>query len=207
METLKGFDLDAKFSFGNIGFSTNLCSKNLLDWSSPEQTIQLNFRCQASTEFDSILSSGLVEYKSLEDYEGIVNVFGSCYYEENIFAKAAGGSSKGSLMEYFDAKMFNEELLSACKGKQECQAKLSMAAIKVPTSKQTLNGQFVFAQVSCKSDEENLAQKRQIGLAVVALGFIICLFYGATIGYLYWTSKINAKLITHEYTNVRDFTI
>ena len=50
----------AKYSFGNIGFSSSICSKYIINWSDPvDHDFNLMFDCQGTTEVESVISSGL----------------------------------------------------------------------------------------------------------------------------------------------------
>ena len=75
------FDTVANWSFGSIGFPTNLCSKAPLDWSSTTGNIEMVFECKAHTQISEVFSSGVVSYNSATDYNGLVEVFGKCYYD------------------------------------------------------------------------------------------------------------------------------
>ena len=94
-----------------MGFSQNLCSKSMLDWS--QSSIEFNFKCEGHTEITEILSSGIVSYDSAEDYQGLTEVFAKCYYEPTMT-----DAKYFPYMQYFNADQFNGELLSHCLGKQ-----------------------------------------------------------------------------------------
>ena len=54
-----------------------------------------------------ILSSGVVSYSSPEDYSGLVEVFGKCYYDQSGI-----DASMYPYMKYFDEDVFNGELMN-----------------------------------------------------------------------------------------------
>ena len=99
---LKGFDPVANWSFGSIGFPKGICSKNLIDWSTPDEPITMNFQCQGRTQIDDVLSSGVISYSGSADYAGLVMAFGSCYYGDELITP-----SYFNLMNYFVDDMFN----------------------------------------------------------------------------------------------------
>ena len=65
---LKGYSLKTGWSIGNIGYPSNICSKNIIDWASAEESFVLQFECQATTSVQKVLSSGIVSYDSQDDY-------------------------------------------------------------------------------------------------------------------------------------------
>ena len=128
------------WSFGSIGYPTELCSKAPLDWSQSGSTgINMVFECQAHTQIRAIYSSGIISYESPTDYEGLVEVFGKCYYDPD-----ATDAHLFPYMQYFKAEQFNSELMAQCEGKNTCTATLSYDSFQVPLLKRT-NGQFAFA--------------------------------------------------------------
>ena len=74
-----------------------------------------------------MLSSGIVSYANVTDYEGIVEVYAKCFYDP-----LAYDAYLFPLMEYFDADGFNADLLAQCEGKAYCHAKISNSYFAVP---------------------------------------------------------------------------
>ena len=78
-----GFGATANWSFGSIGFPTNLCSKTVLDWDKyPDGEIKMVFNCEKHTSVSEVFSSGIVSYANETDYPGLVESFAKCYYDE-----------------------------------------------------------------------------------------------------------------------------
>ena len=51
----------AKYSFGNMGFSSSICSKYIINWSDPvDHEFNLMFDCQGTTQIDYVINSGLL---------------------------------------------------------------------------------------------------------------------------------------------------
>ena len=87
----KGYSIITNWSFGSFGYPKALCSKNLINWSdSSQDSIELNFKCQANTQITEVLSTGIVSYSSSDDYAGLVDVFSSCYYSNKISKNTDG---------------------------------------------------------------------------------------------------------------------
>ena len=82
----------------------NLCQKSYIDWS--KSTIDLHFKCEGHTQIKEVFSSGVISYQSSEDYAGIVEVFGKCFYDPEAY-----DAEKFFLMKYFDAAGFNQQFL------------------------------------------------------------------------------------------------
>ena len=49
-----------KVSLGNMGFSTSICSKGIIDWNDSDSEMALMFQCQGSTTIGSIINTGLM---------------------------------------------------------------------------------------------------------------------------------------------------
>ena len=76
-----------------------------------------------------MLSSGVISYQSAQDYAGIVEVFGKCYYDPD---PEAYDAEQFFLMQYFDTESFNKQFLDKCLNKQDCKASLSLDPIAIP---------------------------------------------------------------------------
>ena len=64
------------WTFGGIGFATNLCRKTMLQWDKTDTTtLDLVFECQGHASVSEVLSSGIVSYSSENDYAGLAMVF------------------------------------------------------------------------------------------------------------------------------------
>ena len=107
LDSFQSLAATVNWSFGSMGFAQNLCSKAMLNWGSPG--LELNFRCEGHTQISSVLSSGIVSYSSAEDYQGLTEVFAKCYYDAEM-----SDASYFPYMQYFNADVFNAELLTAC---------------------------------------------------------------------------------------------
>ena len=72
---LDGYTMTSRWSFGNIGFPSNLCSKAPLMFTSTaessDKSTSMVFSCQGHTEITKVLSSGVVGYSSSDDYVGL----------------------------------------------------------------------------------------------------------------------------------------
>ena len=66
----------------------------------------MSFRCQGHTEISEVLSSGIVSYENADDYPGVVNVFGKCYYD------ATEDEAYMPYTKYVDTTSLNAELLT-----------------------------------------------------------------------------------------------
>ena len=82
---LEGYTMTSRWSFGNIGYPSNLCSKAPLMLTSAsessDESTSMVFSCQGHTEITKVLSSGVVGYSSSDDYVGLTEVFGTCFYD------------------------------------------------------------------------------------------------------------------------------
>ena len=132
-----------------------------------------------------MLSSGIISYANITDYEGIVEVFAKCFYDP-----LAYDAYLFTLMDYFDADGFNKDLLAQCAGKTDCQATISNSYFAVPEDKKQA-GQFAFAQVACKSSDEILDNKMAAGLVSACFGLWICLMWAYVMSFLYAEAKID----------------
>ena len=103
LEGFKSINPTANWSFGSIGYPSYMCRKNFIDWE--KEKINLSFRCEGHTEITEVLSSGVVSYENVDDYPGLVNVFGKCYYGE------PGDEKYMPYSKYVDTDSLNKDLL------------------------------------------------------------------------------------------------
>ena len=54
----KDIDLYAQTSFGNMGFSKAICSKQLINWE--DAAVEMEFRCEKTTEITDVLDAGVL---------------------------------------------------------------------------------------------------------------------------------------------------
>ena len=74
-----------------------------------------------------MLSSGVISYSDVDDYPGLVEIYGKCYYEPDGY-----DAHLFHYMDYFDAEGFNAQFLNKCRGNNHCTAHLSLDHIKIP---------------------------------------------------------------------------
>lgn len=65
------------------------------------------FECQAHTQISEVFSSGVISYDSPTDYNGLVEVFGKCYYDAE-----DSDAYLFPYMKYFSADQFESELMT-----------------------------------------------------------------------------------------------
>ena len=111
LDDFDNINMAAKVTPGSLGFSKNICAKNFIDWN--KSTVNLNIKCERGTTVSSVLSSGIISYDGPDDYVGLVDIFGKCYYDFNLLGKDA---EKFSLMKYFDSESFNKDFMGSCLG-------------------------------------------------------------------------------------------
>ena len=183
---------------------TNLCQKAFINWDQADAggDIQMKFTCQKHTQVTKVLSSGIVSYQNEDDYDGLVEVFGKCYYKES-----DPDADLYPYMKYFDKVQFEYELLKECYGQQQCQASISYKAFEsIPNWKRN-NGQFAFAQIACHSNETQLDEKTNWGLLTACISLYLVVIFAFDLSWIGVKIKINSQLVQHELTTVKDFTI
>ena len=111
LDSYKNIDRVANWSFGSMGYPSNLCAKNLIDWQGESDKVKLIFECQGQTSIKQVFSSGIISYLDETDYPGLVEVFGKCYYDPDRY-----DASLFYYQDTFDSESFNDDLLDQCAG-------------------------------------------------------------------------------------------
>ena len=77
---IEGYSWNDNWSFASLGQPTNLCSKNYINWNESDQKVSLKYECFGNTEITEVFSSGIISYDDANDYIGLSEVFGQCYF-------------------------------------------------------------------------------------------------------------------------------
>ena len=70
----------ASLSFGNMGFSSTVCSKMPIDWEDLD-SVTMRAKCQSTTVISEVLSSGLMLDKAFPG--GNMDAVHDCYYDRS----------------------------------------------------------------------------------------------------------------------------
>ena len=68
-------------SFGNMGFSTNTCGMNFIDWSIGDQTVDVKLQCQGTARIRKVIDSGVVNIRQ-EGEDRTHKEFNRCFYDK-----------------------------------------------------------------------------------------------------------------------------
>ena len=86
----------AKVSFGNMGYSTNACGQNFIDWSSSDLYTEVKVNCQGTARIRRVIDSGVVDINQGGE-EMRQTEFNRCFYEKPI------NMEKYSAMKNYDS--------------------------------------------------------------------------------------------------------
>ena len=185
-------------SFGNIGFSNNVCAKAPCDWLDTDH-VELNVKCQETTTITGILDSGMM----LDDafpggtFDGVHQC--SVYYDNPLQANSYE-------MKQFRKDNFNALFMERCGGKTTCSADFLFSEIATsPPWLQRLNT-LLFVQVECTQTEEMVQSKNVWGLAAACIGLFMCMFFSISIRLLINTDEISEKQMDLKLVTVDDYT-
>lgn len=96
-------------SFGNMGYTSNYCGRNFIDWS--QSSTKVNLQCQGTTRIRSMIDTGIVDVNA--NPEGnTMSEFNRCYYPEPI------DLTQYPIMANFDKKGVIAEVMNQCNGLQ-----------------------------------------------------------------------------------------
>ena len=90
-------------SFGNMGFSKTVCSKDLLEFGGKLALISLDFQCEKTTHISEVIDSGVLLSHKLD--LGSDNVLATC--DSNHYTKDSI-SEQYTNSEYFKRKPFQD---------------------------------------------------------------------------------------------------
>ena len=99
----------ASTSFGNMGFSSAVCSKMPIDWQH-EDFVYIHMQCQNTTVISEILSSGMMLDKEFPG--GNMDAVHDCYIEPKDDLKL-----KSEEMIQFRKRNFDKLFMKECEGK------------------------------------------------------------------------------------------
>ena len=159
-------------SFGNMGFSTNTCGMNFIDWSIGDQTVDVKLQCQGTARIRKVIDSGVVNIRQ-DGEERTFREFNRCFYDkEEKF-------DESHVMHGFDSEYVQKQTIAQCNGMQQCEVSLDFR--KFGENAVGSYDVFVFLQVGCEQDSEMLFLKNVLGLCSSVIGLYICLVYRNTI--------------------------
>ena len=106
----------AAHSFGNMGFSSTVCSKFPIDWRH-DTSVTMTARCQGTTSISGVLASGMM----LDDAfpYGKMDAVHDCYYDV-----ASDPELATYEMRQFRKENFEKVFMDACEGKEFCQVEV-----------------------------------------------------------------------------------
>ena len=76
-----------------------------------------------------------------------------------------------------------------------------MAPLAIPAAQQT-QGQYLFVQVSCLSNDDQYLAKQAFGLLAACLGLAMVAIYTISVDYVYAEANINAKKFNLENASI-----
>lgn len=111
-------------------------------------------------------------------------------------------------MKYFERAGMTQQILSQCKGKEECRAEIPLdsGALQQIPSTARKSSHYLFAQVACQTPEELTTKRRLWGLTAALLGVWIVFIFRHTLSYMYSMDLINDKLYDLKLITASDYT-
>ena len=169
----------SKVSVGNMGYSKAQCSNTYIDWSAGDPHTKLHFSCPKTTKIVKVISSG-VGSASVDEFENMdsLNEQNRCYHDKPV------DTVKHPLMLGYQADEVEKTILDKCKLERKCEIKIPHKHLQIPTQSQ-LYDQFLFAQVSCEQDSDDIFFKSHMGLIVASFGLFICWVFRLSLNYMY----------------------
>ena len=87
-----------------------------------------------------------------------------------------------------------------------CTVKIEIPKLGIGEYYQTYD-KFLYAQVSCEQDDDDLIDKNHMGLIVSVFGLLICFIFRLVINYSHAVDEINDKLYDLNFVTVSDYTV